>query len=44
LRYHLQYHTSAATAVAFSPRSFRLATGARDGTIALWDVYAREAQ
>jgi len=38
----LKYHTSAGTAVAFSPRTFRLATGARDGAIALWDVYASD--
>ncbi len=39
----LKYHRAAATAAAFGPRSYRLATGARDGTVALWDCYARGA-
>jgi protein decreased size exclusion limit 1 len=37
----LRYHTMAATAVKFSPRRFLLASGARDGTVALYDIYAR---
>ena len=36
----LKYHSQAASAVAFSPQTHVLASGARDGTVALWDVYA----
>ncbi len=35
-----KYHSAAASAVAFSPRKFLIASGARDGTVALWDVYS----
>jgi len=37
----LKYHTSAVTVVEFAPKSFMLASGARDGTVALWDVYSK---
>lgn len=35
-----KYHSAAASAVVFSPRKFLIASGARDGTVALWDVYS----
>jgi WD40 repeat protein len=34
-----KYHSASASALEFSPRSFLIASGARDGTVALWDVY-----
>lgn len=37
----LKYHTQAASAVVFSPETYLLASGARDGTIALWDIYCK---
>ena len=36
-----QYHTAAVTALRFAPRSQLLASAARDGTLALWPVYAQ---
>ena len=39
----LQYHKASATVVRFSPRSMFLASGSRDGTIALWDIYQPSA-
>jgi WD40 repeat protein len=35
-----RYHSASASAVEFSPRKFLIASGARDGTVALWDVYS----
>lgn len=40
----LRYHSAAASAVAFCPETFVLASGARDGTVALWDVYAKPGE
>ena len=37
----LKYHSEAATAVVFSPETYLMASGARDGTIALWDIYCK---
>lgn len=36
----LKHHSEALAAVAFGPSTGVIASGARDGTIALWDVYA----
>lgn len=36
----LRYHQKDASAVAFGSKTRLLASGARDGTIAVWDVYA----
>jgi hypothetical protein len=35
----LRYHTAAVSAVEFGPKTGRLASASRDGTVALWDVY-----
>lgn len=35
----LRYHTAAVSAVKFGPKTGRLASASRDGTVALWDVY-----
>lgn len=40
----LKYHSESAAAVAFGPRTYIMASGGRDGTVALWEIYTKTVQ
>lgn len=40
----LKYHVAAASSICFSPETYLIATGSRDGTVALWDTYSQKAK